>query len=136
MLRVARDDANSLLQFFDKMGNAIQKNPAKFGLTPAAAKVAMTYVDSSADDFERKTFGEDSMSARQAEMMSQREGTAMETQSDEPYMSAFANPQAPIQTESDEPYMSEFNTDTSSEVSQQYPTGTFLPRQAEVNPFD
>lgn len=132
-LKVAANDANSVLTFFDKLANAVQANPGRFDLTPAGAKVAMTYLDSSSDDFERKTFGSESLSNRQAEM---RQADDMLTESDEPYMDTFDNPQAPILTEPDEPYMDEFDTDTTSEVRDLYPSGSFTPRQSSENPFD
>jgi hypothetical protein len=137
MLRVAANDANSVLTFFDKLANAVQSDPSRFGLTPAGAKVAMTYIDSSSDDFERKTFGEDSLRARQAEMRGVQ-SEDIQTEPDEPYMGEFDNVQNPIQTEPDEPYMGEFNTDTSGEVNGLYPTGNFAPRQSShrENPFD
>ncbi len=135
MLKVATEDANSVLGFLDKLGNAVQKDPGRFGLTPIGAKVAMSYIDSSADDFEKKTFGEESMAIRAAEL--RRRAEDMQTEPDEPYMGTFDNPQAPIQTEPDEPFMGEFNTDTTGEVRQQYPSGTFQPRQSsQPNPFD
>ena len=135
MLKVATDDANSVLTFLDKLGNAVQKDPRRFGLTPVGAKVAMTYIDSASDDFERKTFGEESFAIRSAELC--RRAEDMQTEPDEPFMSTFDNPQSPIQTESDEPFMDEFNTDTTGEVRQEYPSGTFQPRQSSSpNPFD
>ncbi len=137
-LRVARNDANSVLKFLDKMATAVQKDPARFGLTPNAMKVAVTYIDSASDDFERKAFGEESLDLRQAELsrrVAPREAEVQQSESDEPYMGTFSNPQAPVQTESDEPYMGEFNTDTTSEVRDQYPSGSFTPA-ASHNPFD
>ena len=135
MLKVATNDANSVLTFFDKLANAVQKDPTRFGLTAAGAKVAMTYIDSSSDDFETKTFGSESLETRRAQM--RRADSETQTEPDEPFMGAFDNPQAPIQTEPDEPFMGEFNTDTSSEVRQQFPSGTFTPRQsANQNPFN
>ena len=136
MLKVAAADANSVLTFLDKLGNAVQKDPRRFGLTPVGARVAMTYIDSAADDFEKKTFGEESFAIRASQEM-RRQGEDMQTEPDEPYMGTFDNPQAPIQTEPDEPFMGEFNTDTTGEVRQQYPSGTFQPRQSSSpNPFN
>ena len=141
MIKVAKNDANAVLQFFDKLANAVEKSPAKFGLTAHGAKVAMVYIDSASDDFERKTFGEDSLRTRQAEVGRGRRAEDIQTEPDEPYMKTFDNPSAPLQTEPDEPYMAEFGTDNTDEVNDLYPTGTFTPRQSSrrqerYNPFD
>lgn len=136
-IRIASEEASSVLSFFDRLANLLQKNPkfvSDHGLSPTAAKIAMSYLDKSADDFEKKAFGGDSFAQRQAEVFVQADADT-ETEPDEPYMAAYDNPQNPIQTESDEPYMGEFNTDTSSEVRQQYPSGKFTPRQSSDNPF-
>lgn len=135
MLKVATNDADSVLTFFDRLANAVQRDPDRFDLTASGAKVAMTYLDHVADDFERKTFGEESLHTRSAELVKEAE-TDIQTEPDESYMGTFENPQAPIQTESDEPYMDEFGTDTSSEVRDQYPSGSFTPHQSSANPFD
>ena len=42
MHRVAANDANSVLTFFDKLANAVQSDPSRFGLT--AAKRRQTIV--------------------------------------------------------------------------------------------
>ena len=72
------------------------------------AKAIVNDLDKTADEIESSTFGKESFTKRQAEVI--------QKESDEPYMGTFKNPMAPVQIESDEPYMAAYKDDQSSAV--------------------
>jgi hypothetical protein len=73
------------------------------------AKEVVNDLDRTADEIEQASFGKESFTRRQAEVL-QREP-------DESYMDTFRNPMQPRQTDSDEPYMSAYKDDQSSAVN-------------------
>lgn len=97
-----------ILTRVDRLATHIQKNHEAWGMPFEAARDIVNALDKTADEVELTAFGKESFEKRRAEVI--------QKESDEPYMSAFANPMAPIQTESDEPYMKAYKDDQSSAV--------------------
>lgn len=108
MPKFAAKDADSILSRLDKIAAHIEANHEAWGMPFETAKAIVNDLDTVADTVEVASFGVQSFEKRQAEVL--------QKESDEPYMSAYANPMAPVQTESDEPYMSAFSDDQSSAV--------------------
>src|ERR1700676_2330615 len=106
MVKFSHEQAERLLGRLDRIAATIQDNAEKWGMPFKTAKEIVNALDKTADEIEVSSFGPESFTSRQAEVL--------EKEKDESYMTAFDNPQAPVQTESDEPYMSEFKTDQSS----------------------
>lgn len=106
--------ANAVLNRLDKMASAVQENHKAWGMSVKAARELVNELDKVADDLEKLAYGEDSLERRQIEVL--KTAKVFQSDKDEPYMSAFANPMAPVQTEGDEPYMSAYNDDQSSAV--------------------
>jgi hypothetical protein len=109
MPKFAAQEAESILHRLDKLAGHIQANHESWGMPFEAAKEIVNALDATADAVEVASFGKESFERRRAEVI-QRD-------SDEGYMTTFANPMAPIQTEGDEPYMKAYgNPDQSSVV--------------------
>lgn len=109
MPKFAAQDADTILIRLDKMAAHVQANHESWGMPFDTAKQIVNDIDKMADSIEKAAFGDESFVRRQAEVLKK--------ESDEPYMSTFANPMQPIQTESDEPYMKQYGDDQSSAVS-------------------
>ena len=108
MPKFAAEAANNVLTRLDKIAGTIQANFEAWGMPFETAKEIVNDIDKTADEIETATFGKESFTKRQAEVI--------QKESDEPYMATFANPMAPIQVESDEPYMKAYKDDQSSAV--------------------
>lgn len=109
MPKFAAKDAEVILTRIDRLASHIQANHAAWGMPFEEAKSIVNALDVTADAVEVAAFGKESFEKRRAEVV-QRD-------SDESYMTTFANPMAPLQTESDEPYMKAYgNPDQSSVV--------------------
>jgi hypothetical protein len=108
MPKFAAKDADAVLTRLDKMAKHIQANHEAWGMPFETAKAIVNDLDTVADAIEVTAFGKESFDSRRAEVI--------QKESDEGYMSAFANPMAPVQTESDEPYMKAYGDDQSSAV--------------------
>ena len=108
MPKFAAEAANSVLTRLDKIAGVIQANHEAWGMPFETAKAIVNDIDKTADEIELSTFGKESFTKRQAEVIQQ--------ESDEKYMAAFKNPMAPVQVESDEPYMNAYADDQSSAV--------------------
>jgi hypothetical protein len=108
MPKFAAKDADAILARLDKIAAHIEANHEAWGMPFETAKGIVNDLDVVADTVELGTFGEQSFTARQAEVL--------QKESDEGYMSTFANPMAPKQTESDEGYMKAYSDDQSSAV--------------------
>ena len=106
--KFAGKSADNILGRLDKIASAIETNHEAWGMPFETAKALVNDLDTVADAIEVTAFGKQSFESRQAEVL-QRDA-------DEPYMSAFENPQKPLQMESDEPYMSAYKDDQSSAV--------------------
>lgn len=108
MPKFAAKDADQVLARLDKLASEIEANHESWGMPFETAKSMVNDLDTVADAIEVTAFGKQSFERRQAEVL--------QKDSDEGYMGAFNNPQAPIQTEGDEPYMSAYGDDQSSGV--------------------
>ena len=100
--------AENILTRLDKVAETIQANASAWGIPFDDAKAIVNALDKTADDVEVLSFGKESFTKRQAEVI--------QKETDEPYMATFKNPMAPIQVESDEPYMKAYADDQSSAV--------------------
>lgn len=97
MPKFAAQDANQLLSSLDKSAGLLQANYEKLGMSFEEARAMVHDLDRTADEIEIATFGKESFTRRQAEVIRR--------EPDEPYMKTFdVNPQ-PVQIEADEPYM-------------------------------
>jgi len=104
--------ASDILTHLDNLALAVKAKFASWGMTQEDAKKVVNGLDSVADNFERATFGEESLQKRQAEICA----AVIQRDSDEPYMDTFQNPHQPVQTDADEPYMGAYGDDQSSAV--------------------
>ena len=119
MDKKAKQAANEALQGLDLVASVIEKNQEKWGLDFKLAKTLVNQLDKIADGLESGFFGEDSLLARQAEVL-KKEGALLEGDSDEKdYMSAFETPSDVIEGDSDEKgYMSLFDDDQTEAVNE------------------
>jgi len=119
MDKKAKQAANEALQGLDLVASVIEKNQEKWGLDFKLAKTLVNQLDKIADGLESGFFGEDSLLARQAELL-KKEGALLEGDSDEKdYMSAFETPSDVIEGDSDEKgYMSLFDDDQTEAVNE------------------
>ena len=108
MPKFASKDADQVLGRLDRIARHVQANHESWGMPFDTAKAIVNDLDKTADEIEIAAFGQESFLRRQAEVI-QRE-------TDEPYMTHFENPMAPVQVEGDEPYMSAYKDDQSSAV--------------------
>ncbi len=106
--------ADNILGRLDKCSSEIQANHAKWGLSFESAKALVNHLDRVADDFEKSVYGEQSLQARQFEVLKQAK--VIQQDSDEPYMKSFVVDQGVVQQDGDEPYMSAYADDQSSAV--------------------
>lgn len=104
--------ASTILTNLDNLAETVKAKFASWGMTQEQAKTVVNGLDKVADDFERSTFGEESLKRRQQEVVA----AVLQRDSDEPYMDTFKNPHQPIQTDADEPYMGAYGDDQSSAV--------------------
>jgi hypothetical protein len=108
---------NKILERLDRMASIVQEKHEEWGMQFEAAKALVNEMDKTADALELNTYGEKSLVRRQASVMGITKGAAvMEREPDEKYMDAFQNPMEPHQTNSDEPYMKAYADDQSSAV--------------------
>jgi len=107
-MKFASKDASRILGRLDVLAKTIQEKYADFGFSFDDAKGMVNDLDTVADRVEIDSFGKESFTSRQAEVL--------QKESDEPYMGTYKNPMQPIQTESDEPYMKAYGDDQSSAV--------------------
>jgi hypothetical protein len=108
MPKFAAQDANRILSSLDRAAGAIQQNYEKMGMDFESARDLVHDLDKTADEIEISSFGKESFTARQAEVIHR--------EPDEAYMAAFRNPMEPVQVEADEPYMKAYRDDQSSAV--------------------
>lgn len=106
--KFSAEEANEHLRMIDRLVPLIQRKYAAMELSFEEAKDMVNRFDSLADAIELDTFGKESFTVRQAEVL--------QKEPDEPYMGTFKNPMKPLQTESDEPYMKAYADDQSSAV--------------------
>ena len=107
--------ASKMLGQMDTLAQTIMQRYASWGMSPVDAKKVVNALDSVADNFERCAFGEDSLQARQIEVLKQ--ARVIQQDSDESYMSTFNAPTAPVQTDGDEPYMQAYKDDQTQAVA-------------------
>jgi hypothetical protein len=118
MPKIAQQEADVVLARLDRLASTIQTNHASWGMPVEIAKTLVNDLDKTADEIELASFGPESFEARRTELVTANVKRAQVIESDkgEGYMSAFANPMAPVQVEGDEPYMSAYKDDQSSAV--------------------
>jgi hypothetical protein len=97
MPKFATDQANNILSRLDRVAGAIQANYEKWGLDFETARALCHDLDKTADEIEEASFGKESFTRRQAEVIRR--------EPDEPYMETFKVNPSPVQIEADEPYM-------------------------------
>lgn len=128
-IKLAKEDAQSLLPRLDKMAGYIQANWKAWGCPEAAARDMVATLDKLSDEIEVGTYGPESFQIRQvaevvgetaatkvASDLAQRRAQVIQQDKNESYMGTFRNPMAPVQTEADEPYMRLYGDDQSSAV--------------------
>jgi hypothetical protein len=108
-IKLSAQHAEQVLARLDRIAGQIQEKHASWGMPFDVAKEVVNDLDRTADEIEQASFGKESFTRRQAEVL-QREP-------DESYMDTFRNPMQPRQTDSDEPYMSAYKDDQSSAVN-------------------
>jgi hypothetical protein len=101
MPKFAAQDADNILTRLDKVAGAIQANYDKWGMDFETARAIVQDLDKTADEIELATFGKESFTRRQAEVIRR--------EPDEPYMDTFKVNPSPVQIEADEPYMKLYN---------------------------
>jgi len=104
--------ASDILTNLDNLAETVKAKFASWGMTKGDAKKVVNGLDAVADNFERSTFGEESLQRRKQEVLA----AVLQRDSDEPYMDTFKNPHQPVQTDADEPYMGAYGDDQSSAV--------------------
>jgi hypothetical protein len=97
MPKFAAADANQILTRLDKLAGTIQANYDKWGMDFETAREIVIALDTTADEIEVASFGKESFTRRQAEVVRR--------EPDEPYMDTFKVNPEPVQIEADEPYM-------------------------------
>jgi hypothetical protein len=107
--------ANEALSRLDTLAATIQKRYASWGMSATEAKAAVNSLDSVADTLEKLAFGEESLQARQIEVLKQAK--VIQQDSDESYMKTFNAPTGPKQTDGDEPFMQAYADDDTAGVS-------------------
>lgn len=107
--------ASHMLGRMDTLAQTVMQRYASWGMSQEDAKRVVNALDSVADDFERCAFGEESLQARQIEVLKQAK--VIQQDSDESYMGTFNAPTAPIQTDGDEPYMQAYKDDQTTAVN-------------------
>jgi hypothetical protein len=107
--------ASAILGRLDRIAADIQAGHAAWGMSFDDAKRIVNHLDKIADDVEQSAFGKESMEARQVEIL--KTAKVIQKDSDESFMDTFNRPTAPIQTDADEPYMSAYADDQSTSVS-------------------
>jgi hypothetical protein len=120
MPKFAAQDADKTLARLDRIAATIQANFKQWGMPFEVAREIVIGLDMTADEVEVAAFGPESLANRQVEVLktaSGRRAEVIKQEPDEPYMSTFKNPMAPIQIEADEPYMKAYGPpDQSSAV--------------------
>lgn len=130
MPKFAAQDADKTLARIDRAASVIKANHQQWGMPFEVAKSLVNDLDKTADEIEVAAFGAESLANRQVEMYRQKQAAqakqaaqppktaeVIKQEPDEPYMSTFKNPMAPVQIESDEPYMKAYGPpDQSSAV--------------------
>jgi len=101
MPKFAAQDADNILTRLDKVAGAIQANYDKWGMDFETARAIVQDLDKTADEIELATFGKESFTRRQAEVIRR--------EPDEPYMDTFKVNPSPVLIEADEPYMKLYN---------------------------
>jgi hypothetical protein len=110
MPKFAAQDAEAILTRLDKMAQTIQANYESWGMPFEVAKAVVNDLDKTADAVELASFGKESFTKRQAEVIKR--------EADEPYMQTFKNPMEVHQRDADEPYMERYNMPDQSSVVQ------------------
>jgi hypothetical protein len=101
MPKFAQETANDILSRLDEVAGTIQKKYDTWGMDFETARKMAHDLDSIADEIEVATFGKESFTRRQAEVIRR--------EPDEPYMQTFETNPSPVQIEADEPYMKLYN---------------------------
>lgn len=107
--------ASTVLGRLDMLAQTVTQRYSSWGMAQEDAKRVVNALDAVADDFERQVFGEESLQARQIEVL--KNAKVIEQDSDEAYLRTFNAPSTPIQTDADEPYMQAYRDDQTTAVS-------------------
>lgn len=89
--------ANTILTNLEHVATELEKLAEAGHVDAKVAADLVLSLDKFSDEFEVKTFGQDSFNARRA--------AVIQRDKDEPYMDTFDNPNKVIQADKDEPYM-------------------------------
>ena len=101
MPKFAQQEADQILSSLDRAAGMIQENYEKMGMDFESARALVHDLDKTADEIEVSSFGKESFTKRQAEVVRR--------EPDEPYKDTFNVNPSPVQIEADEPYMKLYN---------------------------